>query len=52
MIMCFFSAQIYQRLSEEASDGVECVSYLKKCRTCLSKIYDANAEDIEKVKVF
>lgn len=44
-----FPWQIYQRLSEETSDGVECVGFLKKCRTCLTKIYNANADDIEKV---
>uniref|UniRef100_A0A672G1V1 RanBP2-like and GRIP domain-containing protein 3 n=1 Tax=Salarias fasciatus TaxID=181472 RepID=A0A672G1V1_SALFA len=40
-------AQIYQRLSEEASNGVEetqdrCITFLKKFRTYLSKIYSAN----------
>ncbi|XP_054470912.1 E3 SUMO-protein ligase RanBP2 isoform X2 [Anoplopoma fimbria] len=49
-------AQIYQRLSEEASNGVEetqdrCITFLKKFRTYLSKIYNANADDIEKLPV-
>lgn len=49
-----FPWQIYQRLSEEASNGVEetqdrCITYLKKYRMYLSKIYNANADDIEKV---
>uniref|UniRef100_A0A668W0T3 RAN binding protein 2 n=1 Tax=Oreochromis aureus TaxID=47969 RepID=A0A668W0T3_OREAU len=47
-------AQIYQRLSEEASNGVEetqdrCMMFLRKFRAYLSKIYSANADDIEKV---
>uniref|UniRef100_A0A8D0ATP2 E3 SUMO-protein ligase RanBP2 n=1 Tax=Sander lucioperca TaxID=283035 RepID=A0A8D0ATP2_SANLU len=38
-------AQIYQRLSEEASNGVEetqdrCITFLRKFRTYLSKIYN------------
>ncbi|KAM9850833.1 E3 SUMO-protein ligase RanBP2 [Aulostomus maculatus] len=49
-------AQIYQRLSEEASNGVEetqdrCITYLRKFRIYLSKIYNANADDIEKLPV-
>ncbi|XP_041663368.1 E3 SUMO-protein ligase RanBP2 isoform X2 [Cheilinus undulatus] len=49
-------AQIYQRLSEEASNGVEetqdrCITFLKKFRTYLSKIYNSNADDIEKLPV-
>ncbi|XP_042282968.1 ranBP2-like and GRIP domain-containing protein 3 [Thunnus maccoyii] len=49
-------AQIYQRLSEEASNGVEetqdrCITFLRKFRTYLSKIYNANADDIEKLPV-
>lgn len=49
-------AQIYQRLSEEASNGVEetqdrCMMFLKKLRAYLSKIYNANAEEIEKLPV-
>nr|XP_043889627.1 E3 SUMO-protein ligase RanBP2 isoform X2 [Solea senegalensis] len=49
-------AQIYQRLSEEASNGVEetqdrCITYLRKFRTYLSKIYNANADDFEKLPV-
>ncbi|XP_026233210.1 E3 SUMO-protein ligase RanBP2 isoform X2 [Anabas testudineus] len=47
-------ARIYQRLSEEASNGVEetqdrCITYLRKFRIYLSKIYNANADDIEKL---
>uniref|UniRef100_A0A671X5H4 E3 SUMO-protein ligase RanBP2 n=1 Tax=Sparus aurata TaxID=8175 RepID=A0A671X5H4_SPAAU len=47
-------AQIYQRLSEEATNGVEetqdrCITFLRKFRTYLSKIYSANADDIDKV---
>ncbi|KAM6955460.1 E3 SUMO-protein ligase RanBP2 isoform 2-T2 [Lycodopsis pacificus] len=49
-------AQIYQRLSEEASNGVEetqdrCITFLRKFRTYLSKIYNASADDIEKLPV-
>ncbi|XP_008275426.1 E3 SUMO-protein ligase RanBP2 isoform X1 [Stegastes partitus] len=49
-------AQIYQRLSEEASNGVEetqdrCITFLRKFRNYLSKIYSANADDIEKLPV-
>ncbi|XP_017279338.1 E3 SUMO-protein ligase RanBP2 isoform X2 [Kryptolebias marmoratus] len=49
-------AQIYQRLAEEASNGVEetqdrCITFLRKFRNYLSKIYNANAEDIDKLPV-
>ncbi|KAM3862244.1 E3 SUMO-protein ligase RanBP2 [Diretmus argenteus] len=49
-------ARIYQRLSEEAGNGVEethdrCIIFLRKFRTYLSKIYNANADDIEKLPV-
>ncbi|XP_029935968.1 E3 SUMO-protein ligase RanBP2 isoform X1 [Myripristis murdjan] len=49
-------ARIYQRLSEEAGNGVEetqdrCIMFLRKFRTYLSKIYNANADDIEKLPV-
>ncbi|XP_069554564.1 E3 SUMO-protein ligase RanBP2 isoform X2 [Brachyistius frenatus] len=49
-------AQIYQRLSEEASNGVEetqdrCITFLRKFRTYLYKIYNANADDIDKLPV-
>uniref|UniRef100_A0A671XAR3 E3 SUMO-protein ligase RanBP2 n=1 Tax=Sparus aurata TaxID=8175 RepID=A0A671XAR3_SPAAU len=49
-------AQIYQRLSEEATNGVEetqdrCITFLRKFRTYLSKIYSANADDIDKLPV-
>ncbi|XP_041856874.1 E3 SUMO-protein ligase RanBP2 isoform X2 [Melanotaenia boesemani] len=49
-------AQIYQRLSEEASNGVEetqdrCITFRRKFRTYLSKIYNANADDINKLPV-
>ncbi|KAM6934517.1 LOW QUALITY PROTEIN: E3 SUMO-protein ligase RanBP2 [Xenentodon cancila] len=49
-------AQIYQRLSEEASNGVEetqdrCITFLRKFRTYLLKIYNANADDIDKLPV-
>lgn len=48
-----FPWQIYQRLSEEASNGAEetqdrCITFLRKYKTYLSKIYNAHAEDIEK----
>lgn len=51
--LALFFWQIYQRLSEEASNGVEetqdrCVTYLRKFRTYLLKIYNANADDIDK----
>lgn len=53
-IYLFIFWQIYQRLSEEASNGVEetqdrCIMFLRKFRAYLSKIYSANADDIEKV---
>ncbi|XP_071357081.1 E3 SUMO-protein ligase RanBP2 isoform X2 [Trachinotus anak] len=49
-------AQIYQRLSEEASNGVEetqdrCITFLRKFRNYLSKIYNANVDDIDKLPV-
>ncbi|XP_014830529.1 PREDICTED: E3 SUMO-protein ligase RanBP2 isoform X2 [Poecilia mexicana] len=49
-------AQIYQRLAEEASNGVEetqdrCLTFLRKFRNYLSKIYNANADDIERLPV-
>ncbi|XP_077435417.1 E3 SUMO-protein ligase RanBP2 [Vanacampus margaritifer] len=49
-------AQIYQRLSEAASNGVEetqdrCITFLKKFRIYLSKIYNANADEVEKLPV-
>ncbi|XP_055008638.1 E3 SUMO-protein ligase RanBP2 [Boleophthalmus pectinirostris] len=49
-------AQIYQRLSEEASNGVEetqdrCIMFLRKFRAYLSKIYNASPEDIDKLPV-
>ncbi|XP_060785155.1 E3 SUMO-protein ligase RanBP2 [Neoarius graeffei] len=49
-------AQIYQRLSEEAGNGVEetqemCVSLLQQFRKYLSKIYHAGADDMEKLPV-
>lgn len=50
---CAFSWQIYQRLSEEASNGMEetqdrCLTFLRKLRTYLLKMYNANADDIDK----
>ncbi|XP_034042305.1 E3 SUMO-protein ligase RanBP2 isoform X1 [Thalassophryne amazonica] len=49
-------ARIYQRLSEEASSGIEetqdrCITFLRKLRTYLLKIYHANADDVEKLPV-
>ncbi|XP_067117199.1 E3 SUMO-protein ligase RanBP2 [Osmerus mordax] len=49
-------AQIFQRLSEEAGNGVEetqdrCITYLRKFKTYLSKIYNANADDMDKLPV-
>ncbi|XP_055734062.1 E3 SUMO-protein ligase RanBP2-like isoform X1 [Salvelinus fontinalis] len=49
-------ARIFQRLSEEAGSGVEetrdrCVMFLGKFRTYLSKIYNANADDMDKLPV-
>uniref|UniRef100_A0A8C7XAI0 E3 SUMO-protein ligase RanBP2 n=1 Tax=Oryzias sinensis TaxID=183150 RepID=A0A8C7XAI0_9TELE len=45
-----------QRLSEEASNGVEetqdrCITSLRKYRTYLLRIYNANANDIDKLPV-
>uniref|UniRef100_A0A9J7Z7I0 E3 SUMO-protein ligase RanBP2 n=2 Tax=Cyprinus carpio TaxID=7962 RepID=A0A9J7Z7I0_CYPCA len=49
-------AKIYQRLSEEAGNGLEetqgrCADFLLKFRKYLTKIYQANAEDLEKIPV-
>uniref|UniRef100_A0AAY4DZA1 Uncharacterized protein n=1 Tax=Denticeps clupeoides TaxID=299321 RepID=A0AAY4DZA1_9TELE len=49
-------ARIFQRLSEEAGNGVEetqdrCTNFLRKFRKYLSKIYNANAADVEKLPV-
>ncbi|XP_052004955.1 E3 SUMO-protein ligase RanBP2 isoform X2 [Xyrauchen texanus] len=49
-------AKIYQRLSEEAGNGVEetqdrCFSFLRQFRKYLTKIYQANAEDVDKLPV-
>ncbi|KAF4109509.1 hypothetical protein G5714_010582 [Onychostoma macrolepis] len=49
-------AKIYQRLSEEAGNGLEetqgrCTNFLLKFRKYLTKIYQANAEDMEKLPV-
>uniref|UniRef100_G3NUQ9 RAN binding protein 2 n=1 Tax=Gasterosteus aculeatus aculeatus TaxID=481459 RepID=G3NUQ9_GASAC len=49
-------AQVSHRLSEEASNGVEetqerCITFLRKFRNNLSKIYNANADDVEKLPV-
>uniref|UniRef100_A0A6Q2YF20 E3 SUMO-protein ligase RanBP2 n=1 Tax=Esox lucius TaxID=8010 RepID=A0A6Q2YF20_ESOLU len=49
-------ARIFQRLSEEAGSGVEetqdrCVMFLRKFRTYLSKVYNANADDMDKLPV-
>ncbi|XP_061083172.1 E3 SUMO-protein ligase RanBP2 isoform X3 [Conger conger] len=49
-------AQIFQRLSEEAGNGVEenqdrCITFLRKFRKYLSKIYNANAAEIDKLPV-
>ncbi|KAL7866306.1 hypothetical protein SRHO_G00115530 [Serrasalmus rhombeus] len=49
-------ARIYQRLSEEAGNGVEetqdmCVNFLRQFKKYLSKIYHASADDMEKLPV-
>nr|XP_054592033.1 E3 SUMO-protein ligase RanBP2 isoform X1 [Nothobranchius furzeri] len=49
-------AQIYQRLSEEATNGVEetqdrCITFLRKFRMYLLKIYNGNADDIDRLPV-
>ncbi|KAJ8252858.1 hypothetical protein GJAV_G00206370 [Gymnothorax javanicus] len=49
-------AQIFQRLSEQAGNGVEenqdrCVTFLKKFRKYLSIIYTANAAETDKLPV-
>uniref|UniRef100_A0A4W5RYE3 E3 SUMO-protein ligase RanBP2 n=1 Tax=Hucho hucho TaxID=62062 RepID=A0A4W5RYE3_9TELE len=49
-------ARIFQRLSEEAGSGVEetqdrCIMFLRKLRTNLFKIYNANADDMDKLPV-
>lgn len=50
------SFQIFQRLSEEAGNGVEetqdrCISFLKRFRKHLMKIYNANAAEVDKVSL-
>ncbi|XP_026803097.3 RANBP2-like and GRIP domain-containing protein 5/6 isoform X2 [Pangasianodon hypophthalmus] len=49
-------ARIYQRLSEEAGNGVEetqdmCINFLQQFRKYLSKVYHAGADDVEKLPV-
>ncbi|XP_056611064.1 E3 SUMO-protein ligase RanBP2 isoform X2 [Triplophysa dalaica] len=49
-------AKIYQRLSEEAGNGLEetqdrCVNILRQFRNYLTKISQANGEDVEKLPV-
>ncbi|XP_056611068.1 E3 SUMO-protein ligase RanBP2 isoform X6 [Triplophysa dalaica] len=49
-------AKIYQRLSEEAGNGLEetqdrCVNFLRQFRNYLRKINQANAEDVKKLPV-
>ncbi|XP_073711006.1 E3 SUMO-protein ligase RanBP2 isoform X3 [Misgurnus anguillicaudatus] len=49
-------AKIYQRLSDEAGNGVEetqdsCINFLRQFRKYLRKICQANAEDMEKLPV-
>ncbi|KAG9271314.1 E3 SUMO-protein ligase RanBP2-like isoform X2 [Astyanax mexicanus] len=49
-------ARIYQRLSEEAGNGVEetqdmCMNFLRQFKKYLSKIYHASADDMEKLPV-
>ncbi|KAL0963548.1 hypothetical protein UPYG_G00307810 [Umbra pygmaea] len=49
-------ARIFQRMSEEACSGIEetqdrCIMFLRKFRTYLSKVYHANAEDMDKLPV-
>ncbi|XP_052420523.1 RANBP2-like and GRIP domain-containing protein 5/6 isoform X11 [Carassius gibelio] len=49
-------AKIYQRLSEEAGNGLEetqgrCTDFLLKFRKYLTQIYQASAEDLEKLPV-
>uniref|UniRef100_A0A8D0CHT6 RAN binding protein 2 n=1 Tax=Scleropages formosus TaxID=113540 RepID=A0A8D0CHT6_SCLFO len=49
-------ARIFQRLSEEAGNGVEetqdrCITYLQNFKKHLKKIYHANAAEVEKLPV-
>uniref|UniRef100_A0A674NYH2 RAN binding protein 2 n=1 Tax=Takifugu rubripes TaxID=31033 RepID=A0A674NYH2_TAKRU len=49
-------AQIYQRLSKKASNGREetqdrCVTLLRNFQTYLLKMYNANADDIDKIPI-
>ncbi|XP_017317433.2 RANBP2-like and GRIP domain-containing protein 5/6 isoform X1 [Ictalurus punctatus] len=49
-------ARIYQRLSEEAGNGVEetqdmCLNFLHQFKKYLSKVYHASAHDMEKLPV-
>ncbi|KAL2081705.1 hypothetical protein ACEWY4_023558 [Coilia grayii] len=49
-------ARIFQRLSEEAGNGVEetqdrCITFLKKFRKHLINIYNANAAEVDKLPV-
>ncbi|XP_035250343.1 E3 SUMO-protein ligase RanBP2 isoform X2 [Anguilla anguilla] len=53
---CWHLAQIFQRLSEEAGNGVEenqdrCITFLRKFRKYLSKIHNANAAEIDKLPI-
>ncbi|XP_053352928.1 RANBP2-like and GRIP domain-containing protein 5/6 isoform X1 [Clarias gariepinus] len=52
----WYLARIYQRLSEEAGNGVEesqdrCINLLQLFKKYLSKVYLANGDDMEKVPV-
>ncbi|GAA6096642.1 E3 SUMO-protein ligase RanBP2 isoform X1 [Tachysurus ichikawai] len=49
-------ARIYQRLSEEAGNGVEetqdmCINFLQQFKKYLSKVYHASADDMERLPV-
>ncbi|KAG7331541.1 hypothetical protein KOW79_005510 [Hemibagrus wyckioides] len=49
-------ARIYQRLSEEAGNGIEetqdmCINFLQQFKKYLSKVYHASADDMEKLPV-
>lgn len=58
MYLSFFLSldtfQIYQRLSEEAGNGVEetqdmCINFLHQFKKYLSKVYHAGTDEVEKV---
>lgn len=55
IFLLFYQLQIYQRLSEEAGNGVEetqdmCISFLQQFKKYLSMVCHASADEMEKVQ--